>query len=113
MRSIGLNTTLVTFFDLTAPDRVDIEIWSDKNPSHAQSDENESDVEWFRVDGYIFFGNNPVQLVEEYTSSFGKMKALPTWATSGAVVGMVGGTDVVRTAYKKVKDAGVDVVALW
>jgi len=58
-------------------------------------------------------GRDYKQLVEVYTRWSGRMEALPEWVGRGAIVGVQGGLDRVRSVYQKLRTAGVAISALW
>lgn len=65
------------------------------------------------VSGALLTGANPAELVEEYTSFAGRMRALPDWVHSGAVIGMQGGTARVRAAHARLREHHVPLAAFW
>lgn len=75
----------MTFFDLRDDDSVVIEAWS-----HS-------------LRGRILYGSSLLSLVTEITAYTGRMKALPTWTQTGAIVGMQGGSDKVLRQLEKLK----------
>uniref|UniRef100_A0ACD5VXA3 Uncharacterized protein n=1 Tax=Avena sativa TaxID=4498 RepID=A0ACD5VXA3_AVESA len=95
MRSLYLEGYDYSIFDLTKPDRVQIQIYGNS------------------VQGRILQGDSPTELVTSYTGSTGRPPVLPRWITSGAVVGMQGGTDAVRRVWSQLQDHGVPVSAFW
>ncbi|PAN31418.1 hypothetical protein PAHAL_5G418100 [Panicum hallii] len=95
MRSLYLEGYDYSIFDLTKPDRVQIQIFGNS------------------VQGRILDGDSPTQLLTSYTESTGRPPVLPRWITSGAVVGMQGGTDTVRRVWKELQDYDVPVSAFW
>ncbi|XP_066306099.1 uncharacterized protein [Miscanthus floridulus] len=95
MRSLYLEGYDYSIFDLTRPDRVQIQIYGNS------------------VQGRILDGDSPTELLTSYTESTGRPPVLPRWITSGAVVGMQGGTDTVRRVWDQLKDYDVPVSAFW
>ncbi|RCV23975.1 hypothetical protein SETIT_5G048300v2 [Setaria italica] len=95
MRSLYLEGYDYSIFDLTKPDRVQIQVYGNS------------------VQGRILDGDSPTQLLTSYTESTGRPPVLPRWITSGAVVGMQGGTDTVRRVWKELQDYDVPVSAFW
>ncbi|CAO2174057.1 unnamed protein product [Urochloa humidicola] len=95
MRSLYLEGYDYSIFDLTKPDRVQIQIYGNS------------------VQGRILDGDSPVELLTSYTESTGRPPVLPKWITSGAVIGMQGGTDTVRRVWKQLQDYDVPVSAFW
>ncbi|HZY64809.1 MAG TPA: alpha-glucosidase [Rubrobacteraceae bacterium] len=78
-------------------------------------DENRVQVEVFapRMEGQILAGESPAGLIEEYTEYAGRMRPLPGWVLSGAVVGLQGGTEKVGGIYGRLKARDTPVAALW
>ncbi|OEL24209.1 Sulfoquinovosidase [Dichanthelium oligosanthes] len=95
MRSLYLEGYDYSIFDLTKPDRVQIQIYGNS------------------VQGRILDGDSPTQLLTSYTESTGRPPVLPRWITSGAVVGMQGGTDTVRRVWNQLQEYDVPVSAFW
>uniref|UniRef100_A0A0D9UZG3 Glycoside hydrolase family 31 N-terminal domain-containing protein n=1 Tax=Leersia perrieri TaxID=77586 RepID=A0A0D9UZG3_9ORYZ len=95
MRSLYLEGYDYSIFDLTKPDRVQIQVYGNS------------------VSGRILHGESPTELLTSYTESTGRPPVLPRWITSGAVVGMQGGTDAVRRVWKQLQDYDVPVSAFW
>eukprot|EP00941_MAST-03F_sp_MAST-3F-sp1_P006212 g6212.t1 len=50
------------------------------------------------IEGSIFYGQNPLDIISEYTNLVGRMKPLPEWFHSGAIVGVENGTEHVESA---------------
>ena len=63
--------------------------------------------------GRIVFGETPLALVEAYSEYAGRMRLLPDWVHQGAILGLMGGTEVVRGKLATAKNAGVPVAGLW
>jgi sulfoquinovosidase len=95
MRSVFLENYEYSSFDLREQDRVQVEVFSP------------------RMTGQILSGETPVELIELYTEYSGRMRLLPEWILSGAVVGLQGGTDKVLDEYDELKALGTPVAALW
>ncbi|MCB1167092.1 MAG: alpha-glucosidase, partial [Leptospiraceae bacterium] len=66
-----------------------------------------------RLAGEVYYGKNPKELVSAVTEYTGRMKALPDWIHKGAIIGMQGGTEKVRTKLKELEDNNVPVAAFW
>ncbi len=58
-------------------------------------------------------GADPAMLLEHYTAANGRMPLLPDWVHEGVVVGLQGGSAVVRQRYAMLCAAGVPVAAIW
>ncbi|KAF7819084.1 Alpha-glucosidase yihQ [Senna tora] len=95
MRSVYLEGYDYSVFDLTRPDRVQIQI-------HGNS-----------VEGRILHGNSPCELIEHFTETIGRQPELPEWIISGAIVGMQGGTDTVRHIWDELRAYDVPISAFW
>ncbi|OAY43323.1 sulfoquinovosidase isoform X2 [Manihot esculenta] len=95
MRSLYLDGYDYSVFDLTRQDRVQIQI-------HSNS-----------AQGRILHGNSPAEIIEHFTETIGRPPELPKWIISGAVVGMQGGTEVVRRIWDELKAYKVPVSAFW
>lgn len=65
------------------------------------------------LEGQILHGDSPCELIEHLTESIGRPPELPEWIISGAVVGMQGGTDTVRSIWNEMQRHGVPVSAFW
>lgn len=95
MRSLFLENYEYSSFDLTREDRTQIEVFSS------------------RMRGQILSGSTPAALVEQYTEYSGRMRPLPEWILSGAVVGLQGGTDRVIEIHKRLEALDAPVAAFW
>ncbi|CAA7408922.1 unnamed protein product [Spirodela intermedia] len=95
MRAAYLEDHSYSVFDLTKPDRVQIQIYRDS------------------ARGRILEGKTPVELVERLTETVGRPPALPSWIISGAVVGMQGGTEAVRRTWETLRALDVPIGAFW
>jgi alpha-glucosidase len=95
MRSLFLENYEYSSFDLTEQDRVQVEVFSS------------------RMRGQILSGETPAELIEQYTEYSGRMRPLPDWILSGAVVGLQGGTERVSEIYGDLKALDTPVAALW
>jgi alpha-glucosidase (family GH31 glycosyl hydrolase) len=95
MRSLFLENYAYSSFDLREVDRVQVEVFSS------------------RMAGQILSGETPAELIELYTEYSGRMRPLPKWILSGAVVGLQGGTDKVLDVYEELEALGTPVAALW
>lgn len=95
MRSLFLENYEYSSFDLRDEERVRIEVFSP------------------RLEGQILNGDTPAELIEEYTEYAGRMRPLPPWILSGAVVGMQGGTRRVREVREDLEALDTPVAAFW
>jgi Glycosyl hydrolases family 31 len=94
-RSLFLENYEYSTFDLREDDRVHIGVFSSL------------------MRGQILGGDTPAQLIEQYTEYSGRMRPLPEWLISGAVVGLQGGTDRVRRISEELESLGTPIAALW
>lgn len=95
MRSLFLENYEYSVFDLRDEDRVQVEVFSPK------------------MTGQILSGGTPAELIEQYTEYSGRMRPLPGWILSGAVIGLQGGTETARKRYEELKALDTPVAALW
>jgi len=95
MRSLFLENYEYSSFDLREEDRVQIEVFSS------------------RMRGQILSGRNPAELIEQYTEYSGRMRPLPEWILSGAVVGLQGGTQKVLDLSERLEALDTPVAAYW
>ncbi|XP_047320168.1 sulfoquinovosidase-like [Impatiens glandulifera] len=95
MRSLYLEGYNYSVFDLTRHDRVQIQM-------HGNS-----------IEGRILNGESPLELIENFTEAIGRPPRLPAWITSGAIVGMQGGTELVRQAWSKLQLHEIPISAFW
>ena len=95
MRSLFLENYEYSSFDLREEDRVQVEVFSS------------------RMQGQIPSGGTPVELIKQYTEFSGKMRSLPEWVLSGAVVGVQGGTDKVLRISERFEALDTPVAAFW
>jgi alpha-glucosidase len=95
LRSLFLENYEYSAFDLREEDRVQVEVFSS------------------RMRGQILGGDTPTELIEQYTEYSGRMRPLPGWILSGAVVGLQGGTDRALDVYDELEALGTPVASLW
>ncbi|KAL7097725.1 hypothetical protein ACP275_10G161300 [Erythranthe tilingii] len=95
MKSLYLEGYNYSLFDLTKDDCVQIHIHGDT------------------IEGRILNGNSPVELIEHFTETIGRPEKLPDWIISGAVVGMQGGTDKVRSILEELRAKDTPISAFW
>lgn len=63
--------------------------------------------------GWFLAGDSPLDLITTTTALTGRMRRLPDWIGKGAIVGLQGGTQVVREAVAQLQTEHVPVSALW
>jgi sulfoquinovosidase len=64
-----------------------------------------------RLQARVYDGT-PAQIMSQHTNDVGRAPALPTWATSGAVVGVRGSTAYVRSAVQRLQRADAAIAAV-
>jgi alpha-glucosidase (family GH31 glycosyl hydrolase) len=94
-RSLFLENYEYSTFDLREVDRAHVGVFSSL------------------MRGQILSGDTPAQLIEQFTEYSGRMRPLPEWIISGAVVGLQGGTDRVRRISDELESLGTPIAALW
>jgi len=95
LRSLYLENYEYCVFDLRDSERVQVQVWSAS------------------VTGHILSGDSPASLIKTFTDFTGRMRPLPGWIISGAVVGMQGGTDKVVQILGKLRQLDTPVAAFW
>lgn len=94
MRALYLENSAYSAFDLRRATSVQVEAWSP--------------TLYFN----LYSADNPAGLIRELTAAR-RMKPLPDWILSGAIVGMQGGTDKVREVYAKLQQQNTPMAAFW
>ena len=95
MRSLCLENTEYSIFDLRAPDKVQVKVFANG------------------IRGRIFLGSSPSKLIEAYTRFAGRMRPLPDWILEGAVVGIQGGTEKVRAIHQQLMALDTPIAGYW
>ncbi|MEW6637645.1 MAG: alpha-glucosidase, partial [Actinomycetota bacterium] len=95
LRCLFLENYEYSAFDLREKDRVQVSVFSG------------------RVAGQVVYGETPAEIIGRYTGFAGRMRPLPAWILSGAVVGLQGGTERVRGIFERLEALGAPVCALW
>jgi alpha-glucosidase (family GH31 glycosyl hydrolase) len=95
MRALMLQNEGYSQFDLRSPDRAQIMAFGGT------------------LLATIFDGDSPTEIIGQYTELSGRMKPLPDWVHSGAIVGMQGGTEKVRQAWAELEQRGAPISAFW
>jgi alpha-glucosidase len=95
MRALLLQNDGYSQFDLRSPDRAQIMAFGGT------------------LLATIFDGESPAEIIGQYTALTGRMKPLPDWVHSGAIVGMQGGTEKVRQAWAELDKRGAPISAFW
>jgi alpha-glucosidase len=95
LRSLFLENTEYSTFDMRQPDQIEIKVWS------------------ATMTGRILYGRTPLDLVEAFTEYTGRMRELPDWIHQGVILGTQGGTDVVRGKVDTANKAGIPLAGVW
>lgn len=95
LRSLFLENTEYSVFDMRPADHFEIEVWSGT------------------MTGRILFGETPLDLIAAFTEYAGRMRALPDWIHNGVVVSVQGGTKAVRDKLDKLRAANIPLAGLW
>lgn len=94
-RSIFLNNTEPSIFNLRDPQIATIRVSSSC------------------MQGRILCGETPLDIIELYTNHVGRMSPLPDWLNNGAVVGMQGGTQLVRRVWSQLRELDTPIAGFW
>jgi alpha-glucosidase len=95
LRSLFLENTEYSVFDMRAADHTEIKVWSGV------------------MTGRILYGETPLDLIEAYTEYAGRMRVLPDWIHGGAIVALQGGMKLARTQFEELLKADVPLAGLW
>jgi alpha-glucosidase len=95
LRSLFLEDSAPSFFDLTDPDAVRVEVLDR------------------RLRGRLLSGPDPLALIEAFTEYTGRMRALPDWAHDGLIVGAMGGPARIRRLEATLRAHDVPVTAFF
>lgn len=88
-RSVALGGSAVSFFDLTRPGAVSVEVWDTA------------------FGGWMLLADSLLELVEAVTSITGRQQPPPQWTQAGAVVGLEGGSANVTRIVASLQEHGV------
>ncbi len=94
-RALLLDNAELSWFDLTADDRVSTRVRATE------------------MRGHLLFGESPREVIKVLTGFTGRMPKLPAWINEGAVVGMQGGTARVREVLAQLEAKGTKIAAFW
>ena len=94
-RGLFLTDSEYSAFDLRDGRAIRTQLWS--RTLHAQ----------------ILSGDSPTALIRAYTQYAGRMRPMPAWVDRGAIVGIQGGTEVVRQRVAALQAAGVPLAGVW
>ncbi len=95
LNSLFLENKEYSVFDLKNLDRVEVKLFSDT------------------LIGRIIYGKTPLDLIREYTTYTGRMRALPDWVNNGAIVCVQQGIDTIKKRVAQMDSAGVPLAAMW
>lgn len=94
-RALFLENSEIAIFDLERPEAVEITLFGP------------------RMQGRIINGDSPRRIIEEFTAYAGRMQPLPDWINQGAIVGMQGGTEAVRSKLELLRRYATPMGAFW
>ena len=61
----------------------------------------------------FFFGKSPSEILKRYTAFVGRFPLLPDWIHTGAMIGLQGGSDKVRSLQQKLERHNTPVSSYW
>ncbi|KAI9143798.1 glycosyl hydrolases family 31-domain-containing protein [Paraphysoderma sedebokerense] len=93
--SMFIQNTEYSVFDFHSKDVVKIKVTSNK------------------VEGRFIYAKSYLDMIEEFTTYAGRMKPLPSWTQQGAIAGIQGGSERVRSLVKTCKDNDVALAGVW
>lgn len=63
---------------------------------------------------FFLVADSPLKIIESYTKQHaGRMRPLPDWVGNGAIVGLQGGTEMVKNHVETLRNANVPLAGLW
>lgn len=65
------------------------------------------------MQGRILCGDTPLDLIELYTNYVGRMPQLPDWVHRGAIIGMQGGTKLVKQVWTQLREFNTPIAGFW
>jgi len=95
LRGLYLINDNYNIFDMTESKEIKLMVWSPK-------------ISLFLFDDETFPG-----LISKLTELTGRMKPLPNWIMSGAVVAITGGSDKLRSAYHQLRKFNSSLAGIW
>ncbi|RZA21551.1 MAG: alpha-glucosidase [Proteobacteria bacterium] len=94
-QSLFLKTTEYASFNFSNPSRAELVVW--KNG----------------LQGEIINATSPRQTLSAFTEYAGRMPVPPRWFHKGAIVGLMGGSDVVRHAWQELRKENAAIGGFW
>jgi alpha-glucosidase (family GH31 glycosyl hydrolase) len=94
-QSLYLRNSAYAEFDFRLPDVISVKVFDQ------------------HLTAAILPGKTPADFISAYTDYAGRMRRLPEWVHSGAIIGMQGGTEKVYAVWKLLKEAGTPISAFW
>lgn len=95
LKSFFLKNTEYSVFDMREDESLTIEVFSKE------------------MQASFIGGKDVPSLVETYTNYSGRMRKLPEWSYKSAVIGMQGGTQIVREKLQMLEKANTPISAFW
>lgn len=93
-KAIWVKNTCYIQFDFSKDDEITIEVWDNK------------------LELEVFYGDSPLNLIEEFTAQTGRMPMLPNWAF-GTWLGLQGGAERVNNIVDSTLSYHNPVTAIW
>ena len=95
LQSLFLENSEYSLFDMRPADHFEVKVWCGT------------------MTGRILYGATPLDLIEAYTDYAGRMRALPDWIHSGAIVAVQGGTRAAHAKLAKLRADDIPLAGLW
>ena len=93
--ALCLENEELAYFDFTAAQKHRVEVFSDV------------------LKVRFFFGEHPKEVLTHLTEYVGRYRPLPSWAHKGAIIGLQGGAEKVRTLQEKLEKHRANVCGYW
>ena len=94
-RSVVIDNAEFAFFDFTKKDIVTLEMWGQN------------------IRGYLILRDTLSEVIQDVTSLTGRMRPLPNWSQTGAIIGLEGGEEGVIQIVDQLRKASVPLSAVW
>ncbi|MCP4124796.1 MAG: alpha-glucosidase [Bacteroidetes bacterium] len=95
LNTLFLENYEISNFDFTGEDQAQIEVYSNQ------------------LSARVLYGETHADLIGEYSAYAGRMRVLPDWAVSGAIIGLQGGTQKLYDVWEQLKSEDTPLSAFW
>jgi len=95
LNTLFLENYEISNFDFTGEDQAQIEVYSNQ------------------LSARVLYGETHADLIGEYAAYAGRMRKLPDWAISGAIIGLQGGTQKLYDVWEQLKSEDTPLSAFW